>query len=116
RTLAITGTEVHPRDDGSYDVTDRGVQFVDLATFTETAHLLQQQYQGYARPLTMQWSANGQFLYIGSVGASPPGGSPDAYHLLVMDARTHRVTATQTYAADTDTPVFLRETWFALPK
>jgi hypothetical protein len=116
RTLAITGTEVHPRDDGSYDVTDRGVQFVDLATFTETAHLLQQQYQGYARPLTMQWSANGQALYIGSVGASPPGGGPDTYQLRVMDTRTHRITATQTYPTDPDTHRYLPETWFALPE
>jgi hypothetical protein len=115
RTLAITGTEVHPRDDGSSDVTDRGVQFVDLATFTETAHLPHPQYQGYARPQTIQWSANGRVLYIGSVGASPPGGSADAYQLQVIDARTHRVTATRTYAADTDTPVYLRAAWFALP-
>ncbi len=112
RTLAITGTMVHPRDDGSYDVTDQGVRFVDLRTFTETGHVLQQQYQGYAHPLTVQWSADGRLLYIGNISND----SADAYQLRVMDARSHAIIALQTYPADSDAPRYLRSTWFALPQ
>lgn len=110
RTLAITGTDVHPRDDGSYDVTDRGVQFVDLRTFTETGHVLQRQYQGYAYLLTVQWSADSRLLYIGNVTGT------SAYQLQVMDTRTHHITATQAYLVDSDTGRYLPETWFALPR
>ncbi|GEM_PF-5472359 len=117
RTLAVTGTMVHPRDDDSDDVTDQGVLFVDLRTFTETGHVLQQQYQGYTRRLTVQWGADGRLLYIGNItSATTPDGSKDAYQLRVMDARSHAITATQTYMADSDAPRYLRETWFALPQ
>lgn len=116
-TLAITGTMVHPRDDGSYDVTDEGIQFVDLRTFTETAHLLQQQYQGYARSPDVQWSADSRFLYIGNVTSSTTSdSSKNAYQLRIMDARSHAITATQTYVADIPTTVYLLSTWFALPQ
>jgi hypothetical protein len=112
QTLAITGTMVHPRDDGSYDVSDQGIQFVDVRTFTETGHVLQQQYQGYVRRLTVQWSADGRLLYIGNISND----SADAYQLRVMDARTHAVIATQTYVADVPTTTYLLATWFALPQ
>ncbi|MGI8689623.1 MAG: YncE family protein [Thermomicrobiales bacterium] len=117
RTLAITGTMVHPQDDGSYDVTDEGIQFVDLRTFTETAHLLQRQYQGYARSLNVQWSADGRLLYIGNViSSTTPDDSTDAYQLRIMDVRSHAITATQTYVAEIPTTVYLLATWFALPQ
>jgi len=117
RTLAITGTTVHPRNDGSADVTDQGIQFVDLRTFTETGHVLQQQYQGYALPLTLQWSADGRLLYIGNItSATPPVLPSGVYQLRVMDARSHTITATQTYVADSDATRYLRSTWFALPQ
>ncbi len=109
-TLAITSIQTHPRDDGTYDNTDTGVQFVDIATFTETAHALQQQYQGYARRLTVQWSADGRLLYIGNISND----TADAYQLRVMDVRTHAVTAAQTYLADSDFRRYLRSTWLAL--
>lgn len=112
RTLAITGMTGRPRDDGSYDVTDQGVQLVDLRAFTTTGHALQQQYQGYTRPLTVQWSADGQTLYIGTISND----TADAYQLRIMDARTHTVTASQTYMADSDFRRYLPSTWFALPQ
>jgi hypothetical protein len=116
-TLAITGTMIYPRDDDSDDVTNQGVRFVDLRTFTETGHLLQQQYQGYARRLTVQWSADGRLLYIGNVtGSTMPDGSKDTYQLRVMDTRSHAITATRTYVADAQTTVYLLATWFALPR
>ena len=117
RTLAITGTMIQPRDDGSYDITERGVQFVDLATFTTTGHVLRQQYQGYPRPLIVQWGADGALAYIGNITTPPtPDGSNEGYQLRVMDARTHAIIATQTSTPGTDTPVFFRSIWFALPQ
>ena len=116
RTLAITGTMIQPRDDGSYDVTDQGIQFVDLQTFTMTGHVLQQQYQGYPGPLTAQWSADSRLLYIGNITNPTSGGGDSPYQLRVMDASTHAITATQTDTTGTDTPVFFRSIWFALPQ
>lgn len=117
RTLAITGTTISLHDDGqTYEIGDMGVQLVDVGTLTETAHLLQRIYQGYAEPLKAQWSADGRLLYLGTVVTSQAGGSNDAYQLQIMDAHTHRITATHTYSADTDTTRSLLETWFALPQ
>lgn len=117
RTLAITGTTTSLRDDGqTYEIGDWGVQLVDLRSFTETAHLMQREYQGYALPLKVQWSADGHRLYLGNITSSTtPDGSKDAYQLQVMDARTRQITATQTYAADASTTRWLLENWFALP-
>ena len=116
RTLAITGVQTHPRDDGMFDNTNWGVQFVDLTTFTETAHLLQGQDQGYLRSFDVQWSADSTLVYLGNITNPVSGAGDDPYQLRVIETRTYAIVATQTYLADTDTPGFLRETWFALAK
>ncbi|MDQ6604796.1 MAG: hypothetical protein M3Z19_18905, partial [Chloroflexota bacterium] len=63
-----------------------------------------------ARRLTVQWSADSRLLYIGNISND----TADAYQLRVMNARTHVVTAAQTYLADSDFRHYLRSTWFAL--
>lgn len=116
-TLAITGETISLRGDGqSYDINDRGVQLVDLRTFTETSHTMQRAYQGYADSMKAQWSADGAHLYLGhTTAAQTPDGANDAYELQIMDACTHAITATQTYTADTDTDRGMLQTWFAIP-
>lgn len=117
RLLAIIGQTITVSDDGqTYHIRDMGVRLVDLGIFTERAHILQREYQGYAYPLKVQWSMDGHHLYIGgTTDSTTPDGGRDAYQIRMMDARTHAITATQTYAADTETTRWMLENWFVLP-
>ena len=112
-TLAITGRTSHPLESGGYDGVDLGVQFVDLRTFTEQGHVAPLDRAVSTFDPGIQFSADGHLLYVGNAMTAPSDGLDNPYQLRVMDARSHRVIATQTTVADADTPVYLLANWFA---
>jgi DNA-binding beta-propeller fold protein YncE len=115
-TLAITGMTIHPLESGGYDGADLGVQFVDLRTFTEQGQIAPLDRAVSSFDPSIQFSADGHLLYVGTAMAAPSDGTDNPYQLRVVDARSHRVIASRTTVADADTPVYLLVNWFALPQ